>query len=62
MDYYVEIVETETDHVEKRMGPMSEHQAERVESGASRNLNHDEYFVRVVSEEAQRATAKEHTA
>ncbi len=58
MDKYVEIVEFETGKVEKRMGPMGERQAERVERGVSVNLNHDDYFVRVVdADEAQPATA-----
>ena len=47
---YVEIVENKTDKVIKRMGPMNERTAERVFMGASINLNHDEYFVRIVEE------------
>ena len=31
-----------------RMGPMSESKADRVESGANINLNHEQYFVRIV--------------
>lgn len=50
MNYYVEIVEQKTDHVEKRMGPMGERRAEIVERGASRNLDHDNYYTRIVSE------------
>ena len=46
---YVEIVEIATDKVIKRMGPMSEKKAERIENGASINLNREEYFVRIVS-------------
>jgi hypothetical protein len=45
---YVEIVNTKTDEVVKRMGPMSERKAEKVESGASINLNHEEYHTRIV--------------
>ena len=48
--WFVEIVETATDKVIKRMGPMSEVKAERVESGASINLDHDNFFTRMVKE------------
>lgn len=50
MNCYVEIVNTTTDEVVKRMGPMNERTAERVESGANINLNHDEYHTRIVEE------------
>jgi hypothetical protein len=46
--FYVEIVETSTGNVIKRMGPSSERSADRVANGAERNLNHSDYFVRVV--------------
>ena len=56
MEYYVEIVRIvtadECEEVVKRMGPMSERKAERVEMGALHNLNHDDYFTRVVPAEA----------
>jgi hypothetical protein len=45
---FVEIVEKKTEKVVKRMGPMSERQAAKVVAGASINLNHDEFLVRVV--------------
>lgn len=48
--YYVEIVKTSTDEVVKIMGPMNERSAERVLAGASINLNHDEYSVRIIQE------------
>lgn len=51
MEYFVEIVGRATGAVVERMGPMSERQAERVELGASINLNHDEYYTRIVAEE-----------
>lgn len=47
--FYVEIVKASSGEVVKRMGPMSERQADKVESGASINLNHKEYFTRIVS-------------
>ncbi len=40
---YVEIIETATSKLVKRMGPMSEHEAEKVERGVLINMNHDAY-------------------
>jgi hypothetical protein len=51
MNYYVEIVETDTDKVEKRMGPHTKQMANRIEDGVNINLNHEKYFTRVVEEE-----------
>jgi hypothetical protein len=48
--FFVEIVERSTGAVVKRMGPMNERKADKVESGASINLNHDDYFTRIVRE------------
>ena len=49
-NYYVEIVKSgdEGDEVVKRMGPMNERKAERVERGANINLDHEHYYTRVV--------------
>jgi hypothetical protein len=47
--FYVEIVKTSSGEVVERMGPMSERKADKVESGASINLNHEKYFTRIVS-------------
>ena len=49
--FFVEIVKhggNGHDTVEKRMGPMSERRAERVDGGANINLNHEEFFTRIV--------------
>ena len=55
MNYYVEIVAFERDgkpeEVVNRMGPMSERNADLVESGASRNMNHEDYYSRTVKGE-----------
>tara|TARA_R110000868_G_scaffold297468_4_gene557798 strand:+ start:2046 stop:2216 length:171 start_codon:yes stop_codon:yes gene_type:complete len=51
MNYYVEIVKFDTDEVVKRMGPFSERRADRVQDGANINLDHDNYFTRVVMED-----------
>lgn len=48
MTFYVEIVKHDTGEVVKRLGPMSERMAERVERGAHYNLNHGEYYTRIV--------------
>jgi len=53
MDTWVEIVNTETDEVVKRMGPMSNRRAEKVEGGASINLNHEEYYTRLVDKDGE---------
>lgn len=45
---YVEIVEYVTDRVEKRMGPMSDRKAERVDNGANINLDHERFYTRIV--------------
>jgi hypothetical protein len=47
-EFYVEIVQTDTGRVSKRMGPMSEHSADKTSEGAMINLNHDAYHVRIV--------------
>ena len=52
MEYFVEIVKWEDGEVVKRMGPMSERSAERVDGGANMNLNHTDYYTRIVEEEA----------
>lgn len=45
--YYVEIVDDETGEVVKRMGPMNERKAERVENGANINMDHNRYYTRI---------------
>jgi len=53
MDCFVEIVRTKGEEVVKRMGPLSERMAIKVEEGANINLNHDEYFTRIVDVETK---------
>lgn len=48
--YYVEIYETATGVVEKRMGPMTFSKAEKVIAVAERNMNHETYSARIVGE------------
>jgi hypothetical protein len=47
---YVEIYEDATGKVDTCMGPMSRSAAERVERGASINLNHAEWSIRIVDQ------------
>ena len=53
MKWYVEIVKFKGGEVVKRMGPMPERQAEKVEGGANINLNHEGYFTRLVKDKSQ---------
>jgi hypothetical protein len=46
--WYVQIVETATSKIEKEMGPMTERRAQKVESGASINLNHEKFHTNLV--------------
>lgn len=49
MEYYVEIVKYgDPEEVVKRMGPMSDRKADKVDSGANINLNHEKYYTRIV--------------
>lgn len=53
--YRMEIVEDETGEVVKSLPASSMRQAERLENGANRNLNHNKYFTRIV--ESSKATS-----
>lgn len=48
--YVVEVVESATGVVAHRIGEpgMTERNADRVEDGVNRNLNHDRFYTRVV--------------
>lgn len=48
--YFIEVVEFETEKVERTLGPfVNERQADRAEDGLNRQLNHERYFTRAVS-------------
>ena len=49
LQYFVEVRKIATDEVIKRMGPHSERSAERIERGVSVNLNHEEFYTEIVS-------------
>lgn len=57
MEYYVEIVRFKGMKVAKRMGPMSESKAEKVDRGASINMSGD-YFTRIVPANGEKDGAK----
>lgn len=50
---YVEIRAYEGDEVVKRMGPMSERRAERLEGGVLINLDHDNFYAQIVTSETK---------
>ncbi len=50
MPSYVEIVEYESGEVVTRMGPMAERRADKVDSGANINLDHEHFYTRIVNE------------
>ena len=52
--FFVLVLDRETDEEVKRMGPFSQRKAERVESGVEINMDHDRYYTSVV-EEKERA-------
>ena len=49
MHHYVEIRESESNKLVRRMGPMSERRAEGVEDGANINLNHEKFHTVLVT-------------
>ena len=46
--HYVEIIRRSDAKCIKRMGPLTERSAERVESGVNINLDHEGYFTELV--------------
>jgi hypothetical protein len=46
--FFVEIVEDDTEKVERRMGPFERRKAEKVEDGAGINLDWANYSTRIV--------------
>ncbi len=52
--YFVEIIkygDGDKEEVIKRMGPIAtKRQADKVDSGANINLNHEDYYTRIVEE------------
>lgn len=55
--HYVEIVETATNKVERRMGPMTEAKADKVENGALMRVDIARFFVRTGTDEALKKEA-----
>jgi len=50
MKYYVEVVRYEDGNVVKRIECSSERNADKVDRGVNINLNHDEYYTRIIEE------------
>lgn len=48
MKYYLEIVRISNQEVVKTIGPFQAHEQEKVEAGALRNLDQENYFIRTV--------------
>lgn len=46
--FFVEVVDAKTGKVVKRVGPVTERKADRVEGGMTVNLDHEHYFTRIV--------------
>lgn len=51
MKWFVEIVAFDGDKVDRRMEFSTERSAETADAGVNRNLNHDDYYTRIVSED-----------
>ena len=54
MKHYVVIVEDATGEIVNKMGPESLRNAERIESGVNRNLNHNEFSSMILNEDEMR--------
>lgn len=50
-NYYVQLIEISTEKVIKEMGPHTERQAKKIESGADRNLNHQQFYTNIVQKD-----------
>ncbi len=50
---HIRIIETKTNKVVKDMGPVSERKAKGIASGASINLNHDDYHIDIVDDDGE---------
>jgi len=49
-DFYVVIIRYKNNKIVKKMGPMTEREADRVDFGASVNLNHEEFYTMTLKE------------
>lgn len=57
--WYIEIRRSSDDGVVKRMGPMSEHKADRVFGGVNINLDHENYYADYVGADSELAPVVE---
>lgn len=52
-EYFVEVVACVGDKVVKRLGPLTESRADRVDAGLNINLDRENYYTRIVAEEPE---------
>lgn len=52
--HFVEIVRYENEEVIERRGPFSERRADKIDDGLNINLNHEEFFTRIVNDASLR--------
>ncbi len=53
MKFYIEVIEYESGAVVSRMEASSERRAEKIDRGVNINLNHEDYYTRIVEEEEE---------
>lgn len=46
--YFVQVIQYRDFEIEKQLGPMSLAKAEKVDDGININLNHDNFFTKIV--------------
>jgi hypothetical protein len=51
MLYFVEVWKEQPSERVRRLGPMEENKAEKVEAGLDQRIDHDNYFCQIVDEE-----------
>lgn len=49
-NWYVEIIEYDTEEVVKSLGPMEKYRTEKVDAGMNINLNHEKYYTAIRQE------------
>lgn len=51
IQHVVQIIDWETNKVQKEFDPTSKGRAERIEDGVNINLNHDKFYTKIVERE-----------
>lgn len=52
-EYFVEVVSCVGENVVKRLGPLTESRADRVDAGLNINLDRENFYTRIVAEEPE---------